>query len=374
MRSPAGDDEAMARALVLAATARRRTAPNPWVGCVLVRDGAVVGVGATEPPGGPHAEIVALRAAGARARGATAYTTLEPCSHHGRTPPCADALIDAGVARVVFALADPDEKVAGRGIERLCAAGLEVVTGVRGDEAAEQLAPYLHHRRTGRAFCTVKVATSLDGRIAAADGTSRWITGDAARADAHELRADAQAVLVGAGTAIADRPALTVRDAAPKPRNAPLRVVLDARGRVPADGPLFDTHDAPTLVVTTDAADAAAVDRWRAAGAKVETVTAAADGKGVDLCATLQLLGRLDVLHVLVEGGAAVHGALLAAGLADHVVAYVAPGLLGAHGHAGYGVAGPDSIDGFTRWRLTGVRALGDDVRLDYRPHTAEVN
>jgi diaminohydroxyphosphoribosylaminopyrimidine deaminase/5-amino-6-(5-phosphoribosylamino)uracil reductase len=363
------DDEAMARALVLAASARRRTAPNPWVGCVLVApDGHIVGEGATQPPGSDHAEIEALAVAGARARGATAYTTLEPCSHVGRTGACAEALVDAGVARVVTALRDPDERVAGRGFARLRDAGIDVVEGVGAGDAAALLAPYLHHRRTGRAFCVVKSATSLDGRIAAADGTSQWVTGDLARADAHELRADANAIVVGVGTALADRPSLTVRDVALAPRTPPLRVLLDARGRVPADGPLFDTALAPTLVVTTEHADQSTVDAWRAAGAKVEVVDGGPGGIGVDLGATLRLLGGLGAVEALVEGGAAVHGSLFDAGLVDRVVAYVAPGLLGARGHAGYGVAGPRSIDGFARWRLTSLRALGDDVRLDYEP------
>jgi diaminohydroxyphosphoribosylaminopyrimidine deaminase/5-amino-6-(5-phosphoribosylamino)uracil reductase len=365
------DEDAMARALALAAGARRLTAPNPWVGCVIVADGEVVGEGATQPPGGDHAEIAALRGAGSRAKGATAYVTLEPCAHTGRTGPCADALIDAGLARVVTALTDPDPRVAGRGIARLRSAGIDVVEGVQRDEAARLLEPYLHHRRTGRAFCVVKSATSLDGRIAAADGTSRWVTGAAARADAHELRADSDAVVVGAGTALADRPALTVRDTQPPPRHQPLRVLLDARGRVPAEGPLFDAALAPTLVVTTERAVPSALDAWRAAGAKVEAVPAAPSGVGVDAAATLELLGRLDVIQALVEGGAALHGSLLEAGLADRVVAYVAPGLLGARGRPGYGVPGPASIDGFRRWRLAGVRQLGDDVRLDYEPAVA---
>jgi diaminohydroxyphosphoribosylaminopyrimidine deaminase/5-amino-6-(5-phosphoribosylamino)uracil reductase len=371
-RSEVRDDEAMQRALVLAAGARRRTAPNPWVGCVVVADGAVVGEGATQPPGSNHAEVEALVAAGGRARGATAYVTLEPCAHAGRTGPCADALVVAGVARVVVALEDPDARVAGRGVERLRAAGIDVTEGVERVAAEALLAPYLHHRRHGRAYCIVKTATSLDGRIAAADGTSRWVTGELARADAHELRADANAIVVGAGTALADAPALTVRDVEPAPRVPPLRVLLDARGRVPARGPLFDTALAPTLVVTTERAAPSAVDAWRAAGAKVETVEPSSTGAGVDVHATLQLLGGLGVVQALVEGGAALHGSLFDAGLVDRVVAYVAPGLLGARGRAGYGVNGPHAIDEFTRWRLTGARALGDDVRLDYQVETRD--
>jgi diaminohydroxyphosphoribosylaminopyrimidine deaminase/5-amino-6-(5-phosphoribosylamino)uracil reductase len=331
-----------------------------------VRDGEVVGEGATQPPGGAHAEIEALRSAGDGARGATAYVTLEPCVHHGRTGPCTDALIAAGVSRVVVATADADEHVDGRGSARLRAAGIDVVEAVHEREARSLLAPYLHHRRTGRAYCVVKSATSLDGRIAAADGSSQWITSPESRADAHALRADSQAVVVGAGTAIADRPSLTVRDVEPAPRVAPLRVVLDATGRVPANGPLFDVHLAPTIVITTEAAPAAAVDAWRAAGAKVESVDPAASGRGVDLRAALTVLGRFGVLQAMVEGGATLHGALFDAQLVDRVVAYVAPGLLGARGESGYGVDGPSSIDDLARWHLVDARRIGDDVRAEY--------
>ena len=359
----AHDEECMADAVRLAARARRRTAPNPWVGCVLVRDGAVVGAGATEPPGGPHAEAVALAVAGEAARGATAYVTLEPCSHHGRTPPCADALVDAGVRRVVVALSDPDPRVAGEGIARLRAEGIAVDLGVGADAVAQQLAPYLHHRRTGSAFCLAKTALSVDGRTAAADGSSQWITGPAARADAHGLRADSQAVVVGSGTALADRPALTVRDADPLPEHPPLRVLLDARGRVPAEGPLFDAA-APTMVITTERAPVVATDAWRAAGAKVETVPDA-DGK-VDLRHALATLGAHGVLQALVEGGAALHGALLAAGLVDRLTVYVGAALLGAQGKPGLDWPGPASIADAPRLRLVGTAVLGDDVRLDY--------
>ena len=360
------DDEAMAQALLLSAAARRRSAPNPWVGCVIVRDGEVVGAGATQPPGHAHAEAAALAEAGDRARGATVVTTLEPCSHHGRTPPCADALIAAGVARVVSALGDPDPRVAGAGYARLRAAGIEVVTGVGADAAARELAPYLHHRRTGRPFVVAKVAMSLDGRVAAADGSSRWITSDAARADAHELRADSQAIVVGAGTAIADRPALSVRDVASPPECPPLRVVLDARGRVRVEGPLFDSNIAPTLMITTAAAPPDAVDAWRAAGAKVEAVAPAPGGTGVDLDESFALLGREDVLQVLVEGGGTLLGSVLGAGLAHRLVAYVAPVVLGTDGTPGFGFAGPATLGDASRFELTGVRQLGPDARLDY--------
>ncbi|HEX2738492.1 MAG TPA: bifunctional diaminohydroxyphosphoribosylaminopyrimidine deaminase/5-amino-6-(5-phosphoribosylamino)uracil reductase RibD [Acidimicrobiia bacterium] len=358
---------AMDRALELGESARRHSPPNPWVGCVIVGDGAVVGEGATMPPGGPHAEIVALERAGSRARGATAFVTLEPCAHHGRTPPCADALVDAGLARVVIALEDPDPRVAGAGAARLRDHGIAVEIGAGADRARESLAPYLHHRRTGRAWCLVKTAMSLDGRIAAADGSSRWITGPEARADGHRLRAESQAVVVGAGTALADRPALTARDVQPPVDRHPVRVVLDARGRVPAEGPLFDTAVAPTLIITTEAAPSHVIDSWRAAGAKVETVAAGAGG--VDLEAALALLGSHGVLQALVEGGAEVHGALLTAGLVDRVVAYVAPTVLGAGGLDAFGGHRIATLADAPRWQLRTVAQLGADIRLEYDCH-----
>jgi diaminohydroxyphosphoribosylaminopyrimidine deaminase/5-amino-6-(5-phosphoribosylamino)uracil reductase len=367
------DDQAMEQALAAGAAARRRTAPNPWVGCVIARDGEIVGRGASEPPGQAHAEIGALREAGERARGATAYVTLEPCSHHGRTPPCANALITAGVARVVVALEDPDARVAGRGIAQLRAAGIDVTVGVGAEHATRDLAPYLHHRRTGRAFVVAKVASSFDGRVAAADGSSQWLTSVDARADAHELRADSQAIVVGSGTALADQPQLTVRDAEPAPRHAPTRDLLDARGRVPATGPLFDADLAPTLVVTTAAAPTHAVDAWRAVGAKVETVGPAPYG-GVDLAEVFALLGQEGMLQVLVEGGGQLLGAVTGAGLAQRVVVYVAPLALGTRGTPAFAFPGPPSLADAARYELTAVRQLGPDARLDYRMGMPDVS
>jgi len=366
------DDDVMLAAISLARAARRHTAPWPAVGCVLVRDGEVVGEGATGPfPTGPHAEVAALRAAGDRARGATAYCTLEPCDHHGNTPPCSAALIAAGVTRVVVAVGDPDERVAGRGYARLQSAGVDIVTGIGTEPAARDLTPYLHHRRTGRAFVVAKVALSLDGRVAARDGSSQWITSTEARADAHELRADSQAIVVGAGTALADRPALTVRDVDPAPARPPLRVLLDGRGRVEPTGPLFDTDLGPTLVVTTEAARAGAVDAWRAAGAKVEVVAPAASGVGVDLDATFTVLGREGVLQAMIEGGSELLGAVVAGGYAQRLVAYVAPVLLGADGAPGFAFPGPNTIADAQHWNLVDVARVGADVRLGLEPNAA---
>jgi diaminohydroxyphosphoribosylaminopyrimidine deaminase/5-amino-6-(5-phosphoribosylamino)uracil reductase len=363
-----GDAELMRRALAQGDTARRRTAPNPWVGAVVVRDGEVVGEGATQPPGGPHAEIEALRAAGDRARGAALYTTLEPCAHQGRTGPCVTAIAQAGVTRVVVALEDPDAQVGGTGVAQLRDRGITVDVGVAADAAARALAPYLLHRRLGRAYTVVKTAMSLDGRIAARDGSSQWITGAASRADSHVLRADSQAVVVGAGTALADHPSLTARDVKPPVQHQPLRVLLDATGRVPAEGPLFDASLAPTLVVTTDAVPDAAQQGWLGAGAKVLTVPPAATGSGVDLAATLEVLAGLGVLQALVEGGATLSGSLVEAGLADRLVTYVAPTMLGRDGRPALDLVGPARIADAPRWRLVDVARVGTDVRLDYEP------
>ncbi|MBU6315455.1 MAG: bifunctional diaminohydroxyphosphoribosylaminopyrimidine deaminase/5-amino-6-(5-phosphoribosylamino)uracil reductase RibD [Acidobacteria bacterium] len=319
----------MQQAIEVAATARLRTSPNPWVGCVLVTTDGRTFTGATEPPGGRHAERVALdaaAAAGADAIGATAYVTLEPCSHHGRTPPCADALVQAGVARVVLALTDPDPKVAGRGIERLRAAGIEVRTGVHETAAAVQLAPYLHHRRTGRPFVVLKLATTLDGRIAAADGTSQWITGVEARTAAHRLRAESDAILVGAGTVRTDDPTLTTRLVeGPSPR----RVVL---GRAPQDAKVH-----PCL-------------EWQ--------------GELPDL---LDRLGSEGVLQAMVEGGARVAGAFHTAGLVDRYVLHLAPALMGDGDGALHGVT-TSTISDLWRGRIVSLRQLGDDIEVVLEP------
>jgi diaminohydroxyphosphoribosylaminopyrimidine deaminase/5-amino-6-(5-phosphoribosylamino)uracil reductase len=360
------DTAAMTQALNLGEQGRRTSAPNPWVGCVVVRDGAVVGQGFHRRTGEPHAEGHALQQAGERARGATAYVTLEPCAHHGRTPPCVDGLVRAGVSRVVIAILDPDPRVAGRGVQDLRSAGIQVDVGIGAEAAAASLAPYLHQRRTGRAYCILKAAVSIDGRTAAADGSARWITGPAARADTHELRAASQAVVVGAGTALADRPALTARDVTPGAERQPLRVLLDARGRVPAQGPLFEPTLAPTLVVTTSQADPGCVTAWRAAGAEV-VVVQPSDG-GVDLCATLEVLGSRGVLQALVEGGPTLLGSFVRAGLAERLVLYVGPRTLSQAGRPLLAGPGAETIADAGRWRLLGVQRLDDDVRLDYAP------
>jgi diaminohydroxyphosphoribosylaminopyrimidine deaminase/5-amino-6-(5-phosphoribosylamino)uracil reductase len=362
---PRADEAWMARAIALAEGGRGTAAPNPMVGAVLVRDGRVVGEGFHRAAGEPHAEALALAAAGALAAGATCYVTLEPCAHQARTPPCADALVAAGVARVVAALRDPDPRVDGAGLARLLDAGVEVALGPGEAGAAEQNAAFLTHRRLGRPRVTLKAAASLDGKVAAADGTSQWITGPEARADAHRLRAEAGAVLVGAGTALADDPRLTVRLPGHGGRQ-PLRVLADATGRVGAGGHLFD-GEAPTLVATTAAAPRAAMDAWAAAGAEV-LVCAEGPG-GVDLAQLAKALGARDVLELLVEGGPHLHASCWAAGLADRLVWYLAPLVLG--GDAAPGLlpgTGAPTLAAARPLRICSVDRLGADLRVVAEP------
>jgi diaminohydroxyphosphoribosylaminopyrimidine deaminase/5-amino-6-(5-phosphoribosylamino)uracil reductase len=355
------DEGWMARAVALAEGGRGTASPNPMVGAVLVRDGRVVGEGFHRAAGLAHAEALALAAAGELAAGATCYVTLEPCAHHGRTPPCADALVAAGVARVVAAVPDPDPRVGGAGLDRLRAAGVRVDVGAGAEAAAEQNAAYLTHRRLGRPRITLKAAASLDGKVAAPDGTSQWITGPAARADAHRLRAEADAVCVGAGTALADDPRLTVRLPGWSGRQ-PLRVLVDAAGRVAATGHLFD-GEAETLVATTPAAPAAAVDAWKAAGAEV-LMCEATVGQAVDLEDLVRALGERGVLELLVEGGPRLQASLWAAGLADRLVWYLAPLAIGGQGAPGLLGAGAVTLADARRLRLASVDRFGEDLRL----------
>jgi diaminohydroxyphosphoribosylaminopyrimidine deaminase / 5-amino-6-(5-phosphoribosylamino)uracil reductase len=373
-RTARGPDEAwMARAVALAEGGRGTASPNPMVGAVLVMDGHVVGEGYHRAPGEPHAEVAALAAAGEAAAGATCYVTLEPCAHQGRTPPCADALLQAGVARVVAALPDPDPRVDGAGLARLRAAGVAVTVGVGADAAAEQNAAYLTHRRLGRPRVTLKAAASLDGKVAAPDGSSQWITGPAARADAHRLRAEADAVAVGAGTALADDPRLTARPSGYAGRQ-PLRVLVDAAGRVGAAGHLFDA-DAPTLVATTARAPASAVEAWKRAGAEVLVCPEAPvgdGGRGVDLAALAAALGRRGLLELLVEGGPRLHAGFWAAGLADRLVWYLAPLVIGGDGAPGLlRGGGAPTLTAARPLRIASVERLGPDLCVVAYPRSS---
>jgi len=326
--SAARDARFMRRALELAERGRGLTYPNPMVGAVVVDDAdRVVGEGFHEIAGGPHGEIVALAAAGALCRGATLYVTLEPCSHQGRTGPCAPAVVAAGVRRVVAAFVDPNPSVDGRGLSLLRASGVEVTEGVLADEAERQNRAFVTAMRLGRPHVTLKAAMTLDGRIADVHGESKWITGAPARARAHRLRSESDAILVGVETVLRDDPSLTVRLERPWPRE-PYRVVLDTHGRTPPDARVIRAGTpARTLVVTTAGADAARRAALAAAGATVITVSAH-DGR-VDPRAALAALGTREIRAVLVEGGGEIHGAFVDAGLVDRVAVFVAPRLMG---------------------------------------------
>ena len=324
----------MRRALELAARCWGHVSPNPLVGCVLVRDGRVVAEGWHEGPGTEHAEAMALRLAGDRAGGATAFVTLEPCDHHGRTPPCARALIDAGVEGVIAATGDPNPIVDGSGFRALRDAGLTVEAGMFGEEASRQNIAFRTHVRTGRPHVVLKMASSLDGKAAAKDGSSRWITGEAARADVQRLRAWSDAVVVGSGTVLADDPRLTVRDPAFASARPPIRVVVDPSGRVPGDRRAFDAA-APTLVATTELAPTSRHQEWLDAGADVAVLDRDATG-GVLLPALVEMLGKRDVQGLLLEGGPTLAWSAVRDGVVDQIALYLAPVLVGGHGAAGW--------------------------------------
>lgn len=354
----------MRRALELAEHGRGLTSPNPMVGAVLVSaTGEVVGEGFHRAAGRPHAEAEALAGAGARARGATLYATLEPCCHQGRTPPCAGALLEAGVVRVVAALEDPNPLVAGRGVRALRAAGVDVTVGLLAAEAERQNRVFLTAMRQGRPHVTLKVGMSLDGKIADFRGASRWITGEAARRRAHELRAEADAIVVGVGTVLQDDPELTVRLTPAWPRE-PLRVVLDSGGRTPPHARIIGTRNpARALVVTGEQAPS---ERARALGAAGATVVRGPlrDGR-IDLRWLLAELARREVRGILVEGGAEAHASFVEAGLVDRVAVFVAPMLLGGRGAPGVlGGAGLELKSALRLERLE-VTPLDGDLLLE---------
>ena len=353
----------MGRALELAAQGRGLTSPNPMVGAVVVRDGVVVGEGWHERAGSPHAEVEALARAGTRARGATLYVNLEPCVHQGRTPPCAPAVIDAGLARVVAALEDPDPRVAGRGLAALRAAGISVEAGLRADEAARLNRVFLTAMREGRPHVMLKAAASLDGRIADLHGVSQWITGDPARAHAHRLRADADAVVVGITTALRDDPALSVRLHAPWPRE-PWRVVLDTHARLSVDARLIRSGaPARALVAVTDAAPEERVAALQATGATVLRV-AARQGR-VDVQALLGELFAREVRGVLVEGGGEVHASFVDAAVVDRVALFLAPLLLGGRSAPALLGGTGRELKAALRLESLEVRRFGEDLLVE---------
>lgn len=350
----------MREALALAKPGRAFTTPNPSVGCLLAKDGRVVGRGATERAGGAHAEVVALRDAGSEARGSTAYVTLEPCSHHGRTGPCADALIEAGVARVVMATLDPSPEVGGQGAARLRAAGVAVEVGLCAAQAQSLNRGFFARHRRGRPFVRLKLATSLDGRTAMPDGTSQWITGPEARRDVQRQRAESCAVVTGVGSILTDDSRLSVRAEELPPGydfEPPLKVVLDSNLRTPAQARVLE--GAPAVVVTAGAT---------AADFPAPTVPLPdASGGRVDLVALLGWLAERGANEVLFECGATLAGALLEANLVDELVTYLAGVVLG-HGARPAFVCAPHDLASAPRFELVEATRLGPDVRLTWQP------
>ena len=353
------DARFMALALALGRRGLGQTWPNPAVGCVIVKAGRIVGRGATQPGGRPHAEVIALAQAGQAARGATAFVTLEPCSHHGKTPPCADALVAAGVARVVVALTDPDPRVNGQGLARLRARGIEVVEGVLAETARADQSGFLSRVERGRPMVTLKLASSFDGRIATATGESKWITGLAARRAVHALRLRHDAVMIGGGTARADNPALTVRGLG-VPRQ-PVRVVLSRNLDLPLDGTLARTaREGPLWIVHGDRVAPELASAWHGVGA---TLIAAPVLRGqIDVARALAALGEAGLTRVLCEGGGALAASLMAEGLVDELVGFTAGLVLGAEGRPSLAALGLSRLAEAPRFDLVQTRAVGGDV------------
>ncbi|NMG66328.1 bifunctional diaminohydroxyphosphoribosylaminopyrimidine deaminase/5-amino-6-(5-phosphoribosylamino)uracil reductase RibD [Azoarcus indigens] len=364
MTFSAADHAAMARALALAEQGLDTTTPNPRVGCVLVRDGVIVGEGWHQRAGEPHAEIHALRMAGEAARGATAYVTLEPCSHFGRTPPCADALVDAGVARVVAAMEDPNPLVAGRGLARLRATSIIAESGLMEAQARDLNIGFVSRMTRGRPWVRLKAASTLDGKTALENGVSQWITGEAARRDGHRWRARACAVLTGIGTVREDNPQLTVR-AVPCERQ-PLRILVDARLAIPSTARLLA---GPPILIATAGGNPAREAELRAAGHEVLPLPNAA-GK-VDLPQLFRALGERGLNEIHVEAGFKLNGSLLREGCVDELLLYLAPLLVGDAAQGLFNLAPLSALDQALRLDIRDLRQLGDDFRLLARPRQA---
>ncbi|HYD49728.1 MAG TPA: bifunctional diaminohydroxyphosphoribosylaminopyrimidine deaminase/5-amino-6-(5-phosphoribosylamino)uracil reductase RibD [Terriglobales bacterium] len=355
------DRRFMRRALQLARRGVGYTSPNPPVGAVIVRRGQIIAEGYHRRAGAAHGEAEALANAGDRARGATLYVTLEPCAHHGRTPPCVDAVLAAGVKRVVIGSIDPNPRVAGGGAQRLLAAGLSVTTGMLQDAGDELLAPFRKHVTTGRPFVTLKLAASIDGRIATKTGESRWISSEASRRYVHRLRAEHDAVLVGAATVIADDPELTCRL---RGGRNPLRVILDGRLRVPASAKVLQGPP-PTWIITDKAAARARMERLAAAGAELIRLPGRQGEVGLD--AVVAALGQRGVMSLLVEGGGTVAAAALRAGVVDRLLLFLAPKLIGGDGRPMLGALGVEQVADALSLRDLKLRRFSEDLLLDTR-------
>jgi len=367
---------AMQRALELAALGAATTQPNPRVGCVIARDDTLIGEGWHQRSGEPHAEVFALREAGEAARGATAFVTLEPCNHHGRTPPCSEALIAAGVSKVIFACGDPNPRVDGSGAARLRAAGIEVQTGLLSEQGEELNLGFFKRMRTGRPWVRLKLAASLDGRTALANGESRWITSREAREDVHRFRAESAAILSTSATVIADDPELTARPAGVTNDDSkirhPLRVILDRHLRIPSVARVFATQGEIVRLTSASAPASAAATTSAGHGAdtihRVEAIASTPDGR-LSLEAALAWMGGAGLNEVWTEAGPTLAGALLNAQLVDEIVLYMAPRLLGTDGRPLANLVGPQRLADSPEWRIHDLRQMGPDIRIMLRPN-----
>ncbi|MBM4192287.1 MAG: bifunctional diaminohydroxyphosphoribosylaminopyrimidine deaminase/5-amino-6-(5-phosphoribosylamino)uracil reductase RibD [Gammaproteobacteria bacterium] len=363
----------MQRALELAALGAATTQPNPRVGCVIARGDTIIGEGWHQRSGEPHAEVLALRAAGEAARGATAFVTLEPCNHHGRTPPCSEALIAAGIAKVIFACGDPDPRVDGSGAARLCAAGIEVETGLLSEQGEELNLGFFKRMRTGRPWVRLKLAASLDGRTALASGESRWITSPQAREDVHRFRAESAAILSTSATVIADDPELTARPVDPvnddgKIRH-PWRVILDRHLRIPSVARVFATQGEIVRLTSASALASATIPNINTdTNRRIEAIASAPDGR-LSLEAVLAWMGGAGLNEVWTEAGPTLAGALLTVHLVDELVLYLAPRVLGSDARPLAHLAGPMRLAESPEWRICDLRQTGTDSRIMLRPN-----
>lgn len=358
----------MAHAIRLAEHGLFTTDPNPRVGCVLVKDGEIVGEGWHQRAGEAHAEVNALKAAGEKARGATAYLSLEPCSHQGRTPPCADALVEAGVTRVVVAMEDPNPQVAGQGMEKLRIAGIETATGILQTQAEALNPGYIRRMQGGLPYVRLKMAMSLDGRTAMASGESQWITGEAARKDVHRLRARSSAIVTGMGTVLTDDPSLNVRLGDDVAVEQPVRVVLDNALQMPVSARMLNLPGR-TLVLTS-INDEARIEALTRAGAEVSVISGSHER--LDLSMVMAFLAQSDINEVLVETGATLGGTLMQAGLVDELIVYMAPVLMGDAARGLVSIPGLETMSQRIKLEIDEIRAIGKDWRITSRVKTQD--
>jgi diaminohydroxyphosphoribosylaminopyrimidine deaminase/5-amino-6-(5-phosphoribosylamino)uracil reductase len=361
------EQQAMRRALALAALGARTTQPNPRVGCVIAREGVIVGEGWHQRAGEPHAEVFALRAAGELARGATAFVTLEPCNHHGRTPPCTEALINAGIARVIFACGDPNPRVDGSGAARLRAAGIAVEVGLCATEGEELNRGFFKRMRTGRPWLRLKLAASIDGRTALAHGESQWITSPAARADVHRFRAESAAILSTSATVLADDPQLDARSdgGVSPPTRQPMRVLLDRQLRIPPRARVFTTGG-EVVRLAGAATQSIPAPAMASPQGRIEHIALGGDGQ-LNLEAVLAWMGGAALNEVWTECGSTLAGALLDRGLVDEMVLYLAPKLLGSAAKPLVEMAGPARLAEAMTWQVHDLQQIGPDIRIMLR-------